>query len=278
MTIFEKGCLVHLAVSSWTGLAKVSTSDIEVHADKNLIKASKFLVDKENLKPIEQVRNDARNYLYSKSLPFPIPGVAFVPKESIPEVNGKLLEFQERFDQEVSAFTDHYNEFIEVARDGLRELFNTDDYPEDITEKFSFQWLFLTVGEANPNTLAPEIYAQEQEKFVHTIESFTANVITLLRTKFGDMINNLTMRLKEGKRFKEASISNLKDFMDEFRNLNVTDDAELALLIDKTQRALGGVTGEALRSDEELKGVMTENLEAIQKEFQEMSKGRLVVY
>jgi hypothetical protein len=278
MTIFEKGCLVHLSVSSWTGLAKVSNTDIEVHADKSLIKASKFLVDKENLKPIEQIRNEARNYIYSKSLPFPIRSVAFIPKDSITEINEKLAGFLAQFNQAVEDFAVNYDYFISVAKTGLRELFNEDDYPSDIREKFHFQWLFLTVGEANPNTLAPELYEQEASKFINTMESFAQDAVILLRDEFKKMVDNLTTRLKEGKKFKEASITNLKDFMDEFKHLNIADDVELSLLIDKTKEIIVGIDGESLRSNSELKSKVVESMSVIQKEFNEMTKGRKVEF
>jgi HAMP domain-containing protein len=277
MTILEKGCLLHLSVSSWTGVAKISNTQIEVHADKDLIKASKFLVDKENLKPIEQIRNESRNYMYSKSLPFPIPGVAFIPKDSIAEVNTQMMGYMQKFNTAVEEFAVHYDSFIEVAKGGLRELFNENDYPPDIRSKFNFQWIFLTVGEANPNTLAPELYDLEKEKFLHTVESFANDAVNLLRNEFSKMVDNLATRLKEGKKFKEASISNLKGFMDEFKNLNIADDAELAILIDKTQQVLADVSGEGLRSNAELKNSVVMSLSNVQKEFDQMTKGRAVI-
>jgi len=276
MNILEKGSLLHLSVSSWTGTAKVSTNDIEVHADKNLIKASKFLVDKENLKLIEQIRNEARNYSYKKSLPFPIPGVAFIPMGMVIEVNSKMEEYRAKFDNAIEEFATHYDSFIEIAKEGLRDLFNWKDYPTDIRDKFSFNWQFLTVGEPNPNTLSAEMYIKEKEKFLQTMESFTEEAVTLLRTEFGEMLDNLTTRLTQGKKFKEASILNLKEFMKDFKNLNIADDAELAGLIEKTEGILNGVCGDALRSNEEFKQSVAGNLVIIQKEFEQMNKGRAV--
>jgi hypothetical protein len=48
--------------------------------------ATKKLVDPESLKPICKVGNAARTYLAGISLPFPIQGMVFIPKEMISRV------------------------------------------------------------------------------------------------------------------------------------------------------------------------------------------------
>ena len=99
--IFEKGCLVQLSVSQWGAARKIDKSKLaEMVSSPDWVRATKKLVDPESLKPISKITNEARSYLIGVSLPFPIKGLVFIPKDLISRVDERLQDFKDRFDRE----------------------------------------------------------------------------------------------------------------------------------------------------------------------------------
>ena len=75
----------------------------------------------------------------------------------------------------------------------------------------------------------------------------------VLRTAMAELVKHMRDRLKDGPegkplRFKETTVSNLVDFLGTFEFRNVTDDAELKVLVDKAREMLGGVSADDLRT------------------------------
>jgi len=276
MNPFEKGCLVQLTVSLWGGRVKIPASLIQVDADPALIKASKCLVERECLKPIEKVRNEARAYLYGKTFPFPIAGVLFIPRELIGTVDAKLKEFQQEFDSEAGAFAENYDLFVQAGRRRLNSLFNPADYPAAIRSKFSFSWRFLVLdAPGQAELLTPELYAQEKEKFRKTLQEFEELAVTTLRTRFAELVDHLVERFSgEKKVFRDSLIGNFKEFLADFEQLNINNDASLSEQVERCRSILGAVDPGALRSDEEFRQEIAGKMAFVQEKLEGMMTAR----
>lgn len=277
--IFQKGALIKLSTSVWTASKKINPNLLKEEAENKdqevdplYVKAQKFLVNKDNLRPIENIRAEARNYLYSKSLPFPIDGICFAPKDMITEIDERLLKLQEKFNEETDIFVNKYESCIEDAKIHLGKLFNITNYPKDIRSKFGFTWEYfiLDVPNGEANIFSPEVYRREKDKFLRTIENFQYLAIDTLRTTFGDMLNHLVERLSGDNTFRASSVNKFREFMDDFKKLNINNDVELETIILKCQ---GVVTNEldpqALRDDQYFKEFISKKLGEVTQEFTE---------
>ena len=121
--IFEMGCLIQLSTSIWGARRKIKTEQITNMAAANeWLSTQKKLIDPCALKPIQKVANAARGYLSGVSLPFPINGMVFVPKEMISKVDDQLTQFQSDFDNKVADFMDRYDRLRETAMVYLGDL------------------------------------------------------------------------------------------------------------------------------------------------------------
>jgi hypothetical protein len=163
--LFEKGCLVQLSISKWGGVKKIDKNKLtQMTESPDWVVATKKLVDPESLKPICKVGNAARSYLNTVSLPFPLQGMVFVPKEMISRVDTRLTEFKTEFDNTITTFVDDYADLRKTSMFFLKDLFNEVDYPVDIRNKFSFAWRFIILDVPNGNSgiLAPEVYEREK--------------------------------------------------------------------------------------------------------------------
>lgn len=276
--IFEMGCLIQLSTSIWGARRKIKTEQITNMAAANeWLSTQKKLIDPCALKPIQKVANAARGYLSSVSLPFPINGMVFVPKEMISKVDDQLNRFQSDFNDKVADFMDRYDRLRETAMVYLGDLFNETDYPVDIQAKFSFAWRFINLDVPNGRTgvLSPEVYEREKKKFVQTMEDARELAVMSLREEFSGMIQRITERFTNGdntkpKVFKNGTINNFYAFFETFKARNIFGDKELSELVDRARAVLGGQNAAAIRSNDELKEQIRDGMAGVENAMDEM--------
>jgi hypothetical protein len=270
--LFEKGCLVQLSTGIWGATRKIKPSQLSDRPiSSDWFRANKKLVDCDALRPIKKVANMTRSYLSGVSLPFPIHGMVFMPKEMISRVDGKLNEYKEDFNSSVDLFIRRYDDLREMAMVYLGDLFNETDYPVDIRSKFSFVWRFVILDVPNGNTalLAPEVYEREKEKFVQTMEYARELAIVSLRDEFGSMVGRITERFTTGpdskpKVFKNGTVNNFYEYFETFKERNIFKDDQLAELVDRAQSVLGGRSAESIRSNEALKEQIRGDMQSVE--------------
>lgn len=276
--IFEKGCLVQLSSSVWQAERKIKLEQlVGTDVSPEWLSATKKLVNPDALKPISKVVNAARSYLSGASLPFPIQGMVFIPKEMISRVDEKLDRHKSSFEQAVERFLEQYEELREVAMVHLGELFNELDYPANINCKFSFVWRFVILDVPNGNTrlLAPEVYEREKRKFVQTMEEARELAIQSLREEFSGMVKRITERFTTGpdgkpKIFKNGTVLNFYEFFETFKERNIFRDDQLAELVEQAQAVLGGQSAETIRSNDHFKDSIREDMEKVETAMAEI--------
>jgi hypothetical protein len=277
--VFEKGVLVNLTSSVWGGKRKIPSSYLNRQdADPDFITAHKLLVDKESIEPIEKARGAARSWLQNRSLPFPIKGVLFVPKDIIDRVDEKLQGFQDDFYEKVNEFLEKYDAIKIQSKEKLGELYNPSDYPDDVNSRFNFSWNFFIMDSPdNLSAISPALYARENHKFQVAMKSFEETAMATLRDNFGKMIGNMAEKMtgtgKNGKCkvFRDSLIGNIREFIDEFGYLNVVaEDTKLERLVGIAKAAIEGVSAQDLRDNKILRDglsvSMGEILEELEKE------------
>jgi len=276
--LFEKGCLVQLSASVWGATRKIKPEQFtDLSVSSEWLRASKKLVDPGALKPISKVINKARSYLSGVSLPFPIKGMEFVPKEMITRVDERLNEFKENFSHEVEIFMGNYDRLREVAMVHLGELFNEMEYPVDIRSKFALIWRFIILDVPNGNTaiLAPEVYEREKEKFVHTMEQARELAIRSLREEFAGMVERISERFSNGsngdsKIFKNGTVNNFYEYFETFKERNIFKDDQLAELVEQAKAILGGQSAEEIRSNGLFKERIRDGMQDVEKVMTEI--------
>lgn len=276
--IFEKGCLVQLSISVWGGSAKINEEIAKEALGSEWAKARKLLVDREALKPVEKIRNSARQYLREKSLPFPIDGVMFIPFESVEKVDEKLKDLAWDFSLAVDSFQAGYENAVEVAKTVLGSLFDENDYPQEIRRKFNFNWRFFLMEAPGKNSLlSPELVAREQEKFLETMKEARELAVEALRVEFGQLVKNACEKLapaKEGEKkiFRNSLVRNFGEFFETFKERNCFGDEELERLVEEARKVISGVEAEDLRQDEGLKQTIARGMGKIGEELVAIAK------
>ncbi|CAB1062152.1 hypothetical protein D1BOALGB6SA_6928 [Olavius sp. associated proteobacterium Delta 1] len=276
--LFEKGCLVQLSTSVWGATRKIKTSHLSrLFTSHEWLSANKKLVNPDALRPIKKVVSKARTYLAGVSLPFPLTGMVFMPKEMISKVDQKLTSFKSEFNGSVEEFMGNYDRLRETAMVCLGDLFNEMDYPVSVLSKFSFVWRFVILDVPNGNTaiLAPEVYEREKEKFVQTMEQAREMAVESLREEFAGLVERITERFTDGpdgkpKVFKNSTVTNFYEYFETFKERNIFKDEQLAELVSRAQALLGSHSAAEIRSNDGLKDRIRSDMEAVETAMAEI--------
>ena len=274
--ILKQGCLVHLECSIWGMRKKIPKSQVTVDASPEYFNAVKYLIDPQQIKPIEQIRGAARNYLTNKSLPFPVTGLVFVPKDMIGIIDERLEVLSAEFTEKTGVFISHYNAFIESAQEKLNGLFNPVDYPKDISGRFGFRWKYITLGAPGQSQLlSSEVYEREKRKFEQTMFEFRETAVDTLRASFSEMVERITERLSGKKKvFRDSLIGNIQEFLTDFDALNITDDTELSAQVKRCKAIMSGVNPDMLRGNNAFRSSIASSMASVQTSLNSMMVDR----
>src|SRR5262249_33892182 len=148
-----------------------------------------------------------------------------------------------------------YGAIKKDAQDRLGTLYDEADYPADLTGLFAVAWDFPSVEPpAYLMRVAPEVYAQEQERVARRFEEAVRLAEEAFVSEFAQVVAHLAERLApdaEGERkvFRDSAVTNLLDFFERFRRLNVRSSEELDALVDQAQQLVRNVTPQRLRNN-----------------------------
>ena len=274
VNIFNLGTLVQLETHSWQGFKKIKDSsildrDIKIQ-NKERIKHSKDLIDRAFLKDINSAITEARTAVKKYAFPFPLSGIDFIAKDKVKDLNEELLEIRVKFKKAVKAFAKKYDECVEASEKELGDLWNVEDYPDDIQSKFDLSWRFFDMS--LPKKVGNELYEEESKKFKNLMEETKRMGIVALREGFGKIVNNLVETLSgkldgEEKRIRQDSIDKISDFFEEFQSKNIFKDEELEELVKKAKNVVKGVSSKHLKDDNSLAEAIHKQLSKVSKEL-----------
>ena len=234
---------------------KVSSSQVEVDADKALIRVSKNLLDSPELQAIRSLDGDIRRYLYDTCLPFDV-GIHLLPLGLIEAVDERLREFKVQRDELVDTFLLAYPRLCQEAAVRLRTLHNPTDYPpvDEVRACFTLSWQYISYGVPEQlGEISARIFETEREKAAEAMSQACDEIQQVMRASLLEMVNHLRDRLADqpdGKpqRLRESTVQKLRDFLTTFNLRNVVDDQDLKEQVDKARALLEGVSTDALRN------------------------------
>jgi len=106
----QEGVLCNLKIGRWNASAKLPKDKLGSEMPKEIIRAMQDLIeDRKFLKDVATIRRMAKGELSRHSLPFPIDGVWFVPKDQIDYLDHQFKQLKSENDKRVKVFIDNYN-------------------------------------------------------------------------------------------------------------------------------------------------------------------------
>ncbi|MCX8110157.1 MAG: DUF3150 domain-containing protein [Syntrophorhabdaceae bacterium] len=264
-SVFEKACLVQLSTSVWTPTRMLDHSVMETIGNSDWVRGRKFIINPELLGPINTTTHQARNLVQKHSLPFPITGLYLIPKDHLSYVDSRLEEYKKVFTEKIKAFEKEYDQARNEARLALGNLFNENDYPVSIKNKFSFNWRFLTISLPGKSTiLSPEIYEKEKQKFIDMMTEAKELASYTLINELKDIIDSLVDKLNgTTKTIKGTMFNRLYEFMDNLGTKNLFNDTLIKEFTIEAKEALKGISPYGLSYNESIKKTVKDSISAL---------------
>ena len=261
-----------LGVSKSLTLAQKSQAADSFGAEAKFLSAGKKLLDTSHpaFKAVTAIRGRMIAYWKGVSLPFPEPGIRLIPQGAITEFDQQVVALSRELDDAVVVLDRHYDELRSAARNRLGDLFDAGDYPPTLIGLFAIEHDYPGVEPPDYlRQLNPELYAQECRR----VQSRFDEAVQLAEQAFLDelvrLVDHITERLSgqdDGKPrvFRDSAVTNLTEFFERFRTLNVRSSEQLDELVARAQQVIGGVEPQQLRDSEALRSRVVNQLASVQ--------------
>ena len=263
---------------TWLGVRKTlapeqrTTAARAFHADRELLSASKLILDTKNpaYRAVAAVRSEASSYWRTVTLPFPEAGIRLLPQSSLSAFASTMQTYRERLQEAARELAAQYDQIKSEAQRRLGTLFNASDYPSTLDGLFDLEVSYPTIEPPSYLvTLNPGVYEAEQARVRERFES----AVELAEQAFATELQRLTAHLAERltglhdgqpKVFRDSAVENLRDFFERFRQLNIRSSPELDALVEQAQQTIAGVEPQALRDSNRLRQMVARDFEQIQ--------------
>ena len=263
---------------TWLGVRKTlapeqrTTAARAFHADRELLSASKLILDTKNpaYRAVAAVRSEASSYWRNKTLPFPEAGIRLLPQSSLGTFANTMAGYRERLQEAARELAAQYDTIKSEAQRRLGALFNPADYPTTLDGLFDLEVSYPTIEPPNYlMALHPDVYQAEQARVRERFES----AVELAEQAFATELQRLTAHLAERltglhdgqpKVFRDSAVENLREFFERFRRLNIRSSPELDALVEQAQQTINGVEPQTLRDSNRLRQMVANDFSRIE--------------
>ncbi|MFY9255939.1 MAG: hypothetical protein WAO83_20965 [Fuerstiella sp.] len=241
-------------------------------AEGKFLSAGKKLLDTSHpaFKAVTAIRGRSVAYWKGISLPFPEPGIRLIPQNSIDEFTERMSCFRDELDEAVLELNEHYDDLRSAASERLGDLFDLSDYPTTLVGMFAIEHDFPSV-EPPPylRQLSPELYQQECQRVQSRFDEAVQLAEQAFIEELARLVDHLTERLSgaadgKSKVFRDSAVTNMTEFFERFRGLNVRSNEQLDELVGNAQRVVRGVEPQQLRDNQTLRQTISTQMAAVQ--------------
>ena len=263
---------------TWLGVRKSlapeqrTTAAQAFHADRDLLSASKLILDTKNpaYRAVAAVKSEASSYWRTVTLPFPEPGIRLLPQGSLGAFASTMQTYRERLQVAAADLSSEYEQIKAEAQQRLGSLFNPSDYPGTLDGLFDLEVSYPTIEPPSYlMALNPDVYEQEQARVRERFESAVALAEQAFATELQRLTAHLAERLSglhdgQPKVFRDSAVENLREFFERFRRLNIRSNSELDMLVNEAEQAISGIEPQQLRDSNRLRQMVARDFEQIQ--------------
>ena len=256
---------------SLTALQKNQAAD-SFGAEGKYLSAGKKLLDTSHpaFKVVTAVRGRAVAYWKGVSLPYPEPGIRLIRQSDIQDFDQRMADFRDELDESVTDLDRHFDELRSAARQRLGDLFNPADYPPSLLGMFAIEHDFPSVEPPQYlQQLSPALYEQECQRMQQRFDAAVQLAEQAFLEEISKLVEHASERLSgqsdgRPKVFRDTAITNLTEFFERFRSLNVRSNEQLDALVDRAQQIVAGIKPQQLRDNTVLRQQVASQLAGVQ--------------
>jgi len=240
-------------------------------AEGAFLSAGKKLLDTRHptFRAVTTVRTRIVAYFQGVTLPYPEPGIRLIRQDDIQTFDVQLTTLKAELAEAVERLGSCYAQLKEAARDRPGTLFSEGDYPESLQGLFGVEYDFPSVEAPDYlRRLNPELYRQECQRVTARFDEAVELAEQAFTDELANLVSHLTERLSgnddgKAKIFRDSAVSNLTEFFERFRSLNIGSNEQLDGLVDQVQGIVRGVRPQQLRDQSSLRQHVATELSAV---------------
>lgn len=253
----DHAVLVALNIRQWTARKYDRSVSKEVdrnHGAKDGGRYNKLLISKAALEAIEKVAGAARAHHYDKTLAWSDNGDRLLPSALFMDYTQEMQTFRIEFENRVRTLIQEYPQLKVAARAQLGSMYDPDDYPADIADRFQFSTSFSPVPDANDfrvnlSTESIDFIKRDlTDRIMDRQKEAVKEVFNRARAIVGKIHEQTS---NTDRRIYDSAIENARSFVDILPALNLTNDPVLASIEDDIRTLL--IPPDRLRADKTLR-------------------------
>jgi hypothetical protein len=244
-----------------TRLARKASDEVaeKYNTVKNQARVNASLFSKKDIRPLQQVANQARTLFNEMSLPYDSAN-RILPTESYFEFTQAMSVIATEFDKKKSAFLRDYHIILMRSEMELGALWRAENYPSnfELEQRIGFT---IESNVIPPMTAFDELAGLSEE----AIKELKVQAEAGQQDKINDALKDLFKRLFKSlnaaairlddvdTHFKDTLIGNIEAALSAIESLNLTEDEDLIELAEEVREVISGITPAELRSNGELR-------------------------
>ncbi|MBA4150541.1 MAG: hypothetical protein H0X66_20710 [Verrucomicrobia bacterium] len=302
----REGVLLNVSVRYWRGCKKLRAEDLGLNPDdvsNRLISLGhKRLLPKEATAGLSLVESRTHALVEANTFPF-LNGLAhFLPNQKLEEITAKLQELEEEFWRAKREFLGHYAKLRESASEEWRSmaerlvvdperLVSTIEVsfptPERMDRFFGFDTQLFQI--AVPERLGLDVVsladqqnvikARQQaaqaasRKIREDVESFVAECAATLREQTAVLCSDMLESISTSETgVHQKTLNRLIRFIDQFKQMNFVNDAEMEHQLEAVRKDLLGKTAEEYRDSASSRTRLVAGLSRLRDHARELAK------
>jgi len=260
--IYEKGCMIFFKTRFWGATKALSESQLG-DLPSEIVNASRdLLIETNKLEAVRGILGEARTFIKSNTMPFPIPGVDFISKNRISIVDSGLKIRKEWAVEAVEDLTS----VLEVAKrrykEKFPELYSESNYPTalQLKDNLIFEWNFRIISPPGKDLaiLSPEVYDAEVSSFKRQIKDFEESLISIVAAEFYNRIDKLRDQCIGTGDISQATIKSTKRVIEKFNNIydGFISHDQLNGMIKDVSIYLDGTEASMIKADDDFRAMV----------------------
>ena len=260
MALQDSGMLVSLTITQWAARKLDKTTSFEVckakSADQNAGSFHKQIIPNGYLKNINQLVNRIRNFHYANTLAWTHKGSDLLPSRNYMKYVKTMGKLQDKFNEAVNDFLDHYDTVVKQAVNSLHGLYEESDYPtaEMIRRKFKMEINMTPIpssGDFRIDINEKEL-SKLRDKLEHQLAEAQVAAEQDLFSRLYTAIAKATITLRTpGKIFRNTLILNIEELCTMIPDMNINNNKQLNDIADRNLKLMQSTDMKALRDQED---------------------------
>ncbi len=265
----QKAILIHLRVCRWDGTKRDHKQTEKVCNDLGVEEDAGFWVTNfippGKLDSLKTRAHNVRAIWIRYTRPWLDGGTRILPLVKKPQYDQEISAAIEEYNKEAMRWvTEEYPVILSQMPDRLKTLLDgrTMPLPSELLQKFKIKVTYMQLARISDLQGGPlEGMAKEIEA---SLKQTASEAMASIYGQLGTLISKIQKRLSDPKaKFKDSLVNNLRTFLEDLPNWNLTEDTQLEDLRKEVVDKFGNVDPQDLRENEMFRKGMAKKAQAL---------------